>query len=106
MIDWILSALDSFSPEVIIPAILTLLLQLLLCFKAKKLWVKLLPAAVLAAAILIFTVCFSRIDHLVSVVFLYVAFRAFHLLLACGIGWGIWAIVRKKLKKAPSGTVV
>lgn len=105
MIDWILSAFDTFTAKTIIPVILALLLQLLLCFKANKIWVKFLPAAVLAAAILIFNICFSRIDNIIAVVFLYFAFQAFHLLLACGIGWIIWAIARKKIRKVPDDTI-
>ena len=104
MIDWILSAFDTFTAKTIIPVILTVLLQLLLCFKANRIWVKFLPAAVLAAAILFFNICFSRIDNIITVVFLYFAFQAFHLLLASGIGWGIWAIVRIIRKKVPGGT--
>lgn len=106
MIDWIFTAFDTFSLKTLIAVILTVLLQLLLCFKGKKFGVKLLPAVILTAAIIFFSVCFSRIDHLISVIFLYVACQAFHLLLACGIGWIIWAIARKKNKKVSGDTTV
>ena len=104
MIDLLTLAFDAFTTDAIIPAILVLLLQLLLCFMAKKIWIKLLPAIVLAAAIVIFSVCFYQIDHLINVIFLFIAFRSFHLLLACGIGWGIWAIVKIMRRKVPNGT--
>ena len=104
MIDWIFTAFDTFSLKTLIAVILTVLLQLLICWKANKVGAKLLPAVILAAAVVFFSVCFNRIDHLISVIFLYFACQAFHLLLACGIGWGIWAFVRIMKRKIPSGT--
>ena len=103
MIDWIFTAFDTFSLKTLIAVILTVLLQLLICWKANKVGAKLLPAVILAAAVVFFSVCFNRIDHLVSVIFLYVAFQAFHLLWACGIGWAIWAIVRIRSKQISGG---
>ena len=104
MIDWIFTAFDTFSLKTLIAVILTVLLQLFLCFKVNTIGAKLLPAVILTAAIVFFSVCFSRIDNIITVVFLYFAFQAFHLLWACGLGWGIWAIVRITKRKAPSET--
>lgn len=103
MIDWIFTAFDTFSLRTLIAVILTTLLQLLICWKANKTGAKLLPAIILTAAIVLFSVCFSRIDHLISVIFLYFACQAFHLLWACGIGWAIWAIVRIRSKQISGG---
>ena len=104
MIDWIFTAFDTFTLKTLIALILTLLLQLLLCFREKKIWIKLLPVVILTAAIILFNACFSRIDNIITVVFLYFACQAFLLLLGCGLGWIIWGIVRNRRKKAPGGT--
>ena len=104
MIDWIFTAFDTFSLKTLIALILTLLLQLFLCFKVNTIGAKLLPAIILTAAIVFFSVCFSRIDNIITVVFLYFACQAFLLLLGCVLGWAIWAIIRYGRKKSSDGT--
>lgn len=104
MFDWIFTAFDTFTLKTLIALIFTLLLQLFLCFKVNTIGAKLLPAIILTAAIVFFSVCFRRIDNIITVVFLYFACQAFLLLLGCGLGWIIWGIVRNRRKKAPGGT--
>jgi len=70
--------------------------QLVLCFKVKSKIVRLLPAmifAVLAAASAIAVAVktdWSALFYLICAVYLAI------MLFVCGIGWGIWAIVRKR----------
>lgn len=73
-------------------------IQLALCFKVKSKVVRLLPVIILsvlavAAAIATATsIDWDALFYLICVVYLVI------MLFACGIGWGIWAIVRKKNK--------
>lgn len=80
----------------IISVVFVLPAQLLLCFKAKRLTVRLLPVIILSGLIIAFIVMnFAAIgwDRLLYVFFaVYTAFMLF----MCCIGWGIWAIARKK----------
>ena len=76
-------------------AIVFLLIQLLLCFKVKQIWIRLLPLLVF----FIFTVGFAVTSLFLedwdrfgmAVLALFSAFR----LAACGIGFGIWWIVSR-----------
>ena len=77
-------------------AITTLILQLLLCFKAKKIFIKLLPIALLIVSTIVFYVCSASINGWDGLGYLFFALLSFGLLFVCGIGWGIWAIVRKR----------
>lgn len=93
---------DSYSFEfdytttfVLVSVIVVLLLQLWLCYKAKRIFIKLIPVAVLTLSTITFvacTVCASGWDALGYVFF---ALLSFGLVAMCGIGWGIWAIIRK-----------
>ena len=71
-------------------------IQLALCFKVKSKVVRLLPVIILsvlavAAAIATATsIDWDALFYLICVVYLVI------MLFASGIGWGIWAIVRKK----------
>ncbi len=80
----------------IISVVFVLPAQLLLCFKAKRLTVRLLPVIILSGLIIAFIVMnFAAIgwDRLLYIFFtVYTAFMLF----MCCIGWGIWAIACKK----------
>lgn len=71
-------------------------IQLALCFKVKSKTVRFLPIiilailAVIAASAAMTSTNWDAIFYLVSAVYLAI------MLAVCGIGWGIWAIVRKK----------
>ena len=79
--------------------ILLLPLQLLLCFKVRNLLVRLLPVLILAALALalvgevLVSAGWDSAGYLFLVI--YIGF----MLLACGIGWGIWAAARAAGKK-------
>ena len=80
---------------VLISAIITLCLQLWLCRKAKSVFVKLLPIVLLTLSTIAFFVCAEYASGWDAFGYLFFALLSFGLLLVCGIGWGIWAIIRK-----------
>ena len=82
--------------------LIVLPVQLLLCFKAKRLFFRLLPAALLAAAVIIFGAMMVFARDWSALLYVILAFFSGALLLFCGIAWGIWAIARL-LKKEPTG---
>ena len=90
---------------VLIVSLLLLSIQLLLCFKAKKLWIRLIPFGLFAgtAAILLLAAFFRVYNGLV--LFAYATYSGF-LAFVCACGWAIWwvvdwlvAYVRKSTKK-------
>lgn len=90
---------------VLIVSLLLMSIQLLLCFKAKRLWVRLIPFGLFAgtAAILILGVFFRAYNGLV--LFAYATDSVF-LALVCACGWAIWwiidslvAFIRRSTKK-------
>lgn len=88
--------LDATTGFVLIISALILLLQLLLCFRANKLFLKLIPAVLLVISTIIFSVLSACIGGWDGIGLLFFAFFSIGLLFVSGIGWGIWAIVRKK----------
>lgn len=77
--------------------------QLLLCFRAKNQTIRLLPVIVFTALALLFilmSVSTTGWDVLGAVI---LAILSAILLLASGIGWGIWAIVSVIKKKKEKG---
>lgn len=81
---------------VFISAIATLILQLLLCFKAKKIFIKLLPIALLIVSTIVFSICSASINGWDGLGYLFFALLSFGLIFVCGIGWAIWAIIKKR----------
>ena len=81
---------------VFVSAITILILQLLLCFKTKKIFIKLLPIALLIVSTIVFSICSASINGWDGLGYLFFALLSLGLLFVCGIGWGIWAIVRKR----------
>ena len=81
---------------VFVSAIATLILQLLLCFKAKKIFIKLLPIALLIVSTIVFSICSASINGWDGFGYLFFALLSFGLIFVCGIGWGIWAIIRNR----------
>ncbi|MBO4979004.1 MAG: hypothetical protein J6D16_01205 [Clostridia bacterium] len=80
----------------LILAVLTLALQLVLCFKAKSLALRLLPAILFAVATVVFFTLVFLTDGWDSLGFLLLALCSAMLLAVCGIGFAIWAIVKKR----------
>ncbi len=76
--------------------LIALPVQLVLCFKAKKLLFKLLPAIVLAAASSVFYILMITARDWSALVYLIFVAFALVMLIFSGIGWGIWAIVKKR----------
>lgn len=90
---------------VLLVSLLLMSVQLLLCFKVKRLWVRLIPFGLFAgvAAILILGVFFRVYNGLV--LFAYATDSVF-LALVCACGWAIWwiidslvAFIRRSTKK-------
>ena len=69
-------------------------LQLLLCFSAKKLFIRLLPVMFLAAAAVTFYVMAVTAKDWSALLYVILAIFSGVLLLFSGIGWGIWTIVK------------
>ena len=90
---------------VLIVSLLLLSVQLLLCFKAKRLWVRLIPFGLFAgvAAILILGAFIGVYDT--PILFIYALYTGFWAL-PCACGWAIWwiidslvAFIRRSTKK-------
>ena len=88
--------LDYTTVVVLISVIVTLFLQILLCFKSKRIWVKGLPAMLLVLSAIVFSICSAWIGGWDAFGYLFFAFLSNGLIFVCGIGWVIWAIVRKR----------
>ncbi len=80
---------------VILSSLLIFILQLLLCLKAKKLLIKLLPPISLAVLAIAFFISIIFCDGWNAIGCLFIAIFAVGLLFICAIAWGIWAIIRK-----------
>ena len=79
-----------FSGAVLLP------LQLLLCFRVRSLALRLLPAAVLAGAEAVCLLLLLASAGLDGLGYLILAIFGGILLSACGAGWGIWALARRR----------
>ncbi|MCQ2554266.1 MAG: hypothetical protein MJ171_01265 [Clostridia bacterium] len=77
---------------VVIICIAVFIIQMLLCFLGKKLFIKLIPALLFAASFVIFlilTVTASGWDSLAYIVFVMLSAI---FLIPCAIAWAIWLI--------------
>ena len=81
---------------VIVSVMATLILQLLLCFKAKKIFIKLIPIALLMVSSIVLYICSVTINGWDGLGYLFFALLSFSLILVCGLGWGAWAIIGKR----------
>ena len=91
-------SLESDFPTIVVfaSAIATLIVQLLLCFKAKNIFAKLLPLALLIVSTVVFSICSAAANGWDGLGYLFFALLSFGLIVVCGIAWGIWAIVRNR----------
>ncbi len=87
--------IDIPSLVVLFSVLLTLVLQLLLCFKAKKTLVKLLPVALLTIAAIVLYIIRINVGGWDALGYLFFIVLSFGLLVVCGLCWGVWAITRK-----------
>ena len=91
---------DAFARDLGIIAVLgavgliVIAVQLVLCAKAKKLIIKLLPAIILVAAIILFYALIFIIQDRAAIGFGILAVFAEVLLFFDVIAWGIWGIVK------------
>ena len=77
-----------------LPAVLVVLpMQLLLCFKARRRWVKRLPAILFAALTPALYAVALMVHDWSAFVYLILAVFSGVVLLFCGLAWGIYAIV-------------
>ena len=67
-------------------------LQLTLCFRARKHFVKSLPAVLAAGAAIAFYVLARIARTWIAFIYLIVAFYSAVFLISCGIAWGIWVV--------------
>lgn len=95
MENWYLE-IDFPAIVVFVSVIATLILQLLLCFKAKKIFIKLIPIALLIVSTIVFYICSTTINGWDGLGYLFFALLSFGLILVCGLGWGVWAIIGKR----------
>lgn len=97
-------ALISFIPSISIPTIVVCLtsviivaVQLLLCFKGKRLWVKLIPSGAMNASAIAFAVMAQMAAGWDGFGYLFFFLLSVWLLLLTGIGWVVWAVIRRHL---------
>ena len=82
-----------FSAAVLLP------IQLLLCFKVKKKVIRLFPIVALFKLMFIFVLMAVSIDGWDGLGYIFLAIFTGLMLIACGMGWGIWMIFRFLKKK-------
>ena len=81
---------------VLILSAILLIAQLLLCFKVKKTVVRLIPVCLLSCLTVVFTALIFVFEGWDSLGFLIIAICSAALLLVCGLGWGIWWLVKNR----------
>jgi len=85
-----------YSTVVVIAAvIITLLVQILLCFKGKEIWVKTIPTTLLVLSVVVFSVCSAMSDGWDAIGYFFFVLLSLGLIGVSGVGWAFWAIVRK-----------
>ena len=84
---------------ILILSVLTVIVQLFLCAKIKKLIIRLIPTIVLATVTVVFTILIFVFDGWDSVGFLLLAVWTAFLLGACGAAWALWWLLTKLKKK-------
>ena len=94
--------------ETMIIAIICLILfavQLLLCFKVKKLALKLIPAVLLLVALALFTVLTMTATGWDSLAYIVFAILSAIFLIPCAAGWVVWAVCYfiQKRKRSEAG---
>ena len=83
----------------ILSVVIFLPVQLLLCFKVKSRTIRLLPIIAFSLLILVNVLMAIVTEFANRIAFALFALLSGIVLITCGIGWGIWAIVNLKQKK-------
>ena len=99
MIDLYFFKIDVSSFIFIVSAIVFLATQLLLCFKGKCIWLKLIPVFLSVTAIIVFVILTACLEGWDAVGTLVLALFSAYLLAVSICGWGIWGIVFLILKR-------
>lgn len=100
MIDWVW--IDDISLSVlvcIISFVVILPIQLLLCFKAKSRRVRFIPITLFCVLAVVFICMALSSTGWDNIGYIFFAIYAVLMILACGIGGGIWAIINIMKKK-------
>ena len=87
---------DGITIFVLVMAVMVLILQLLLCYRAKKLLMKLTPLIFLAVSTIVNAIMSARVGGWDGIGYLFFVLLSFGLMIDCGLGWLIWAIRRKR----------
>lgn len=80
-------------------AIVILLVQLLLCFKVKNKFIRLIPIYLFSTLTAVFTVLAFVFDHWDRLGFFVLAACAAFFLLVCGVAWAIYRFVKRRREK-------
>ena len=88
--------LDMPTLVILFSVMLTIIVQLLLCFKAKKTLLRLLPVVLLTIAAIVLYIIARNVGGWDAFGYLFFVILCFGLLVVCGICWGVWALVRKE----------
>ena len=84
---------------VLVFSIIVLLpIQLLLCFRIKSKVIRLLPIILLSIPTLIFIFMSTTTQGWDGLGYVFLAIFTGFMTLACGVAWGIWAIIKHKQK--------
>ena len=76
--------------------IIILPIQILICFKAKSIFVRFIPIIVFTAAVLIWIILSFAVAGWDGLLYLFFAIYMIFMIFVCGIGWGIWALIKYK----------
>lgn len=84
---------------IIASVVILLPVQLLLCFKVKNLAIRLTPVIILSILMALFIVRWLSAVGWDGLFYAFFAVFVGLMILMCGIGWGIWAVVHGLKKK-------
>lgn len=96
MNSWHFIQLDTPTIMAVIAVAVAFAGQLLLCYKAKKLWLKLLPVSILVVSTIVFCILSACVNGWDGLGYLFFALLSFGMLFVSGIAFLIWAIARKR----------
>ena len=86
---------DYSAVVVIATVMITLLVQILLCFKGKEIWVKTIPTTLSVLSAVVFAVFSALTSGWDAIGYFFFVLLSLGLIVVSGIGWAFWAIVRK-----------
>ncbi len=93
MIDLYFFKIDVSTFIVIVSTIVFLTAQLLLCFKVRCVWIRLIPVYLSVLATILFFILTLTADGWEVLGYLLLALLSAYLLAVCTLCWGIWVIV-------------